>query len=74
MWMADHVILQTLSNSPEADRILGEFERRTGLEPEVRDDGRYYELHDDEHRVRIVQTLTDIDAGWTDVLGLKLPA
>ena len=71
--MADQVILQTVGSSSEAERIFAEFEQRTGLRSEARDDGRYYELHGDEHRTRIVQTLTEIDAGWTDHVGLKLP-
>jgi len=72
--MAELVILQTLGHSAQGERILDEFQRRTGLEPEVRDDGRYYELHEHDHRTRIVRTLTDIDAGWTDHIGFKLPA
>jgi hypothetical protein len=71
--MADQVILQTVGDAAQADRILDEFEQRTGLRPDVLDDGRIYEMHDDDHRTQIVQTLTDIDAGWTDHLGFKLP-
>lgn len=71
--VADRIIFQKLDGSAQADRILDEFEQRTGLEPDVRDDGRSYELHGDDHRTRIVQALTEIDAGWTDHLGLKLP-
>lgn len=72
--MAEHVILQALGRSAEGERILDEFERRTGLEPDMRDDVRYYELRNDERRTRIVRTLTEIDAGWTDHVGFKLPA
>lgn len=71
--VADQIILQTLEGSAEADRILDEFERRTGLEGEARDDARYYELHGEEHRTRIVQTLTEIEPDWTDHLGFRLP-
>jgi len=39
----------------------------------VRDDGRYYDVHGKEHRTRIVRTLTEIEPGWTDHLGFKLP-
>lgn len=56
--MAEQVILQALGRSAEGERIHDEFERRTGLEPDVRDDGRYYELRDDQQRTRIVRTLT----------------
>ena len=71
--MADHVILRPLDGSSEATRILDEFESRTGLNAEPHGDGRLYELHGEEHRTRIVQTLTDIDAAWTDHVGFKLP-
>ena len=71
--MAHLVILHALDSTADADRILAEFERRTGLEADARGDDRYYELHDEDHRERIVQTLTDIDASWTDHIGLKLP-
>lgn len=71
--MAGQLILQKLDGSAEGDRILAEFERRTGLQADARGDGRYYDLHDEEHRTKIVQTLTEIDARWTDHLGFKLP-
>jgi|GEM_PF-4129603 len=35
---------------------------------------RYYEVSDDQQRTRIVRTLTDIDANWTDHVAFKLPA
>ncbi len=72
--MAEQVILQALGRSAEGERIHDEFERRTVLATDVRDDGRYYELRDDQQRTRIVRTLTDITAGWTDHVGFKLPA
>jgi hypothetical protein len=71
--VADQIILQKLDGSAEGDRILDEFERRTGLRADVQDDGRSYELHDEDHRTRIVQTLTEIAPAWTDHLGFKLP-
>ncbi len=72
--MADQVILQTVGDAARAEEILEEFEQRTGLRSDARDAGRVYEIHDEEHRTRIVQTLTDIDDRWTDHLGFKLPA
>ena len=71
--MAHTVILHALDGSGDADRILAEFERRTGLDSDARGDDRYYELHDEDHRERIVQTLTDIDERWTDHIGFKIP-
>ena len=71
--MADHVILRPLDASADAARILDEFETRTGLISEVHGDGRLYGLHGPEHQTHIVRTLTEIDARWTDHVGLRFP-
>ena len=71
--MADEVILQVVGSSSEAERILAEFGRRTGLHAEARGDGSHYELHGAEHGTKIIQTLNEIDASWTDHIGLKMP-
>lgn len=71
--MSHLVIVHALDSSADADRIIETFEQRTGLTADVRGDDRYYELHDEDHRERIVHILTEIDPGWTDHLGFKLP-
>ena len=71
--MADNVIIRPLDGSPDADRILDEFESRTGLISEPHGGGRLYGLQGPDHQTQIVQTLTEIDPAWTDHLGLKLP-
>jgi hypothetical protein len=71
--MANPIILTSLDDSPDAERILDAFEQRTGLDADRRESGRFYELADAEHRERIVQTLTDIDERWTDHVGLRDP-
>jgi len=71
--MADHVILRPLDGSADAGPILDEFEARTGLRSEPHGDGRLYELHGAEHQTHIVQTLTAIDAAWTEHVGLRFP-
>jgi hypothetical protein len=59
----------------DAQRILDEFEQRTGLSADRDDDGgRIYELRGDEHRVEIVQTLDEIDPQWTGHMALEAPA
>jgi hypothetical protein len=59
----------------EAERILAEFEERTGLEPEISDDdARIYEIEDDEHRIEVVETLDDIHSSWTEHVALGSPA
>jgi hypothetical protein len=71
--MGELLILQPVRASAKAAQILDEFERRTGLEPDQRDDARYYELHGDQHGTRVVQTLNEIDSGWSDHIALKAP-
>jgi hypothetical protein len=64
-----------LKNQPDADRILDAFEAQTGLESEKPDDRtRVYPLEGDEHHIKVVQTLTDIDERWTDHLAPQAPA
>jgi hypothetical protein len=64
-----------LTNQPEGDRILDAFEERTGLESEKPDDQtRVYPLEGDDHRVDVVQTLTEIDARWSDHLSPQVPS
>jgi hypothetical protein len=63
-----------LTNQPDADRILDAFEEQTGLESEKPDERtRVYPLEGDDHRVKVVQTLTEIDEHWTDHLSPQTP-
>lgn len=64
-----------LTNQPDADRILDAFEEQTGLESEKPDDQtRVYPLEGDDHRVAVVQTLTEIDEHWPRHLSPQVPA
>jgi hypothetical protein len=64
-----------LTNQPEGDRILDAFEEQTGLESEKPDDQtRVYPLEGDDHRVDVVQTLTEIDERWSDHLSPQVPS
>jgi hypothetical protein len=71
--MADTIIL--IPQDDEAERILDEFEQQTGLEPADTDgEERVYPLEGDEHRVEIVQTLTEIDEDWSEHVTVGSPA
>jgi hypothetical protein len=71
--MADTITL--IPQDDEAGRILDAFEQQTGLEPDEGDGGaRVYEIDGDDHRIRITQTLTGIDAGWSEHVALGSPA
>jgi hypothetical protein len=63
-----------LKHPSDAERILDEFEERTGLASETsEDDTRVFPLNGEDHGVDVVQTLTDIDARWTDHLAVQAP-
>jgi hypothetical protein len=71
--MADTLIL--IPQDDEAQRILDEFEDQTGLEPEEGDDdARVYALEGEDHRIEVVQALTEIDEDWSEHLALGSPA
>jgi hypothetical protein len=71
--MADTLIL--IPQDDEAERILDEFEEQTGLEPEEGEkDARVYPLDGEDHRVEVVQALTDIDEDWSEHVTLGSPA
>lgn len=71
--MADTLIL--IPQDDEADRILDEFEEQTGLDPqEGDDDARVYALEGEDHRIEVVQALTDIDEDWSAHVTLGSPA
>jgi hypothetical protein len=73
--MADTITF--LPKDDEGERILDAFEQQTDLEAEAGADGdtaRVYPLEGDDHQVEIVETLTGIDARWTDHIALQMPA
>ena len=68
--------LTLIPQDDDGEKILDEFEVRTGLEPEETgdDDERIYPLEGEDHRIEIVETLDDIDAEWTHHVSLGSPA
>jgi hypothetical protein len=70
--MASTIIL--ISQDDDGEKILDQFEERTGLEPEKGDDDeRIYPIEGDDHRIEIVETLDDIDTDWTKHVALGQP-
>jgi hypothetical protein len=64
-----------IANDDVGLAILGEFEDVTGLSRDGGDDkSRTYAIDGDDHRIRIVATLDDIDAGWTSHVAIGDPA
>jgi hypothetical protein len=55
----------------EADRILDEFARRTGLAERAGDERRIFEFEGAGHDVDALAQLEDIDAAWADHLELE---
>ncbi|MCW3021046.1 MAG: hypothetical protein JWR30_368 [Conexibacter sp.] len=68
--------LTLIPQDDEGEKILDEFEVRTGLEPEDTgdEDERIYPLEGEDHRIEIVETLDDIDTEWTQHVSLGSPA
>ena len=46
------------------------------LSPDAEADGeaRVYPIEGDDHRIEIVQTLTDIDPEWSEHVAIEMPA
>lgn len=72
--MADTITF--LPKDDAGERILDEFEQQTDLEASSGGDesARAYALAGEDHRVEIVQTLTDIDPKWSEHIALEMPA
>lgn len=72
--MADTITF--LPKDDDGERILDEFEQQTDLEATSDGDesARAYALEGEDHRVEIVQTLTDIDPEWSEHIALQMPA
>jgi hypothetical protein len=70
--MASQIIL--IPQDDDGEKILDEFEERTGLEAEIGDeDERIYPIEGDDHRIEIVETLDDIETEWTKHVALGQP-
>lgn len=69
--MADQIILTKLDE--DADRILDAFEEQTGLHGDDEGDRRRFDVAGTGHQVDVVQTLTDIDEGWPEHVGVADP-
>ena len=72
--MADQLVLVRREREPRAEEIIQSFARRTGLKPQDRQASVVFELGPEDHRIDIVQTLTQIDSQWSEYLALGDPA
>jgi hypothetical protein len=71
--VADQLILFTRGDLSRAQQIVRAFAERTGLTPSEVAGGVSFALGPDDHRIQVVQVLTDIDAGWSAHLSLGDP-
>ena len=71
--MADELLLLSRGDNANAQRIFEAFAERTGLEGQSVTGGVRYLLEDGGHRIKIVETLTDIDADWSRHVELRQP-
>lgn len=72
--MSDQILFLSKDDEVRAKRILEAFADRTGLVGVAADGGTCFPLGPDDHRVKVIQTLTDIDPQWADYLTLGDPA
>jgi hypothetical protein len=70
--MAKELIFLT-DGDARAERVVEVFAQSTGLTIEPIDDGAKLALRGTDHRVKVVETLTDIDPNWSDYLALGAP-
>jgi hypothetical protein len=71
--MADELLLLRQGDTASAARIFDAFAERTGLTAEPVMGGTRYSLEGAGHRIRIVETLNDIDPNWPRHIALGQP-
>ena len=71
--MSDQLVLVKHSEDARSENIVRRFAERTGLTAESHDGTVVFPLGPDDHRIDIVQTLTEIDPEWGEHLSLGDP-
>jgi hypothetical protein len=72
--VADKLTLLPRGDERRAREIVVEFAERTGLTPEVLPGGgASFSLAGEDHRIEVVQTLTEIDPSWSECVALGAP-
>lgn len=70
--MADELVFLTHGDT-HGEAIVKTFGERSGLSPESIPGGVRFELGEDDHGVKVVETLTDIDPQWSRHVALGEP-
>jgi hypothetical protein len=70
--MADELVFLTHGDE-RGEAILKAFAERSGLTPQTIAGGVRFELGEDDHAVKVVETLTDIDTQWSRHIALGEP-
>jgi pyruvate carboxylase len=71
--MANELLLLRRGDAQAADRIFDAFAERTGLTAQPVSGGVSYALEGPDHRIKIVEILTDIDSDWPQHVALGQP-
>jgi hypothetical protein len=71
--MAERLVFVIIGDPSHARRILDSFAGETGLAPQSEGDVTRFALDGADHRVKVVQTLTEIDPDWSRHLSLGPP-
>jgi hypothetical protein len=72
--MADRIVMLLGEDEPRAREIIDEFAARTGLEPFEIEGGMEFPLSDEDHGIRVVETLNEVASDWSDHIVLGDPA
>jgi hypothetical protein len=67
------ILLRRRSEASRADEIVEEFARRTALNPQPVAGGTSFALQGDDHRIKVIETLTAIDRDWAQHLAVGEP-
>jgi hypothetical protein len=71
--MANELLLLRRGDEQSAQRIFDAFAERTGLTARPVTGGVSYVLEGTDHRIKIVESLTDIDPHWPRHVALGQP-
>ncbi|MCW3011017.1 MAG: hypothetical protein JWO90_1421 [Solirubrobacterales bacterium] len=73
--MADRLVFRPQGDPGVAQRIIDAFAQQTGLRPQpAAEGGVEFPLETKDHRIKVVQTLTAIDAEWAQHVELGDPS
>ena len=71
--MADNIVMWSGDDERRAQSIFEAFSEETGLDMIETAEGVEFPLGPDDHRIRVVETLNEIDPAWAQFIALGDP-